>query len=322
MSQLATRGTFNNNSLSTEASNGASVPKRFFLRINKGFEKGAVFQVKSGEVLIGREPSNHIQLKNDPKVSRKHVRLIYSNGKYIIQDITKNNFITVNGLKVKQAELRHNQVINIGGHSLQYIVSTNIPQSEKKEKSSASNPNTQRVRLILVALVLAGGAFFFLSQEPQKKSSPLVEHIENAGIVDERIQDIEETISQLDEEIKSSNKFDEIGRSAHSIYLQGKRDFDRGQYLHSISAFEAVLSLSPDHSNARRYLRLANQYFSQILEIQFRDGLTNKNTGRYEQCKGAMKNIMNLVNDPSNPRYKEAHKIFMECDLKETAGEF
>lgn len=318
MNPLATRSP-HQNSLSTET-RSASEPKRFFLRINKGFEKGAVFQIKSNEILIGRDPANHIQLKNDTKISRQHVRLVYSGGKYIAQDITKNNFITINGIKTKQAELRHNQVISVGDHDLQFIVSTDAPRAPEKTKQAGGN---NPLRIFLIVAMLFGGAYFFLfNEKPKSKSFGPIETIENSEIVERRIESIDDTISQLDEEIKNSNKFDEIGRSSNSIYLQGKRDFDRGKYSYAISSFQAVLSLSPSHAEARRYLRLAEQYFSDVLESQFLDGLANKDAGRYEICKGAMKNIMNLINDPSNERYREARKIHMECELKITAGAY
>lgn len=318
MNQLATQNSFNN-SLSSDVQQRSEV-KRYFLRINKGFEKGAVFQIKSNEVLIGRDPANHIQLKNDAKVSRKHLRLIFSNGKYIAQDVTKNNFITINGIKVKQAELKHNQVISVGDHDLQFIVSSDIPQTKKDGPAAKpSGNNTLRIVLVL-GLVLGFGYFVFIDNAPKARPMGPQENIENSELVEKRIESIEETIANLDQEIKSSNKFDEIGRSAQSIYLQGKRDFDRGRYSYAISSFQAVLALNPDHAESRRYLRLADQYFNDILEIQFKDGLANRDSNRYELCKGAMKNIMNLVNDPSHERYKEAKKIFMECDLKVTAG--
>lgn len=318
MNPLATQNSLKN-SLSTET-RPASETKRFFLRINKGFEKGAVFQIKSNEILIGRDPANHIQLKNDSKISRQHVRLVYSNGKYIVQDITKNNFIMVNGIKSKQTELRHNQVISIGDHDLQFIISSDAPQAPEKNQKAGQKNNTRL--FLIVAIVLGAGLFLFFDKKPQSRSFGPIETIENSEIVERRIESIDDTITQLDEEIKNSNRFDEIGRSSHSIYLQGKRDFDRGKYSYAISSFQAVLSLSPDHSEARRYLRLAEQYFGNILETQYRDGLANKDAGRYEICKGAMKNIMNLINDPANERYREARKIHMECELKITSGSF
>ncbi|MCO5113074.1 MAG: FHA domain-containing protein [Bdellovibrionaceae bacterium] len=317
MNQLAPRTSFNN-SLSTETNQDSEV-KRYFLRINKGFEKGAVFQIKSNEVLIGRDPANHIQLKNDAKISRKHLRLIFSNGKYIAQDVTKNNFITINGIKVKQAELKHNQVIGVGDHDLQFIVSSDITKN-KTDAAPAAGGN-KNFKVIMIVLILLGmGYFLFFEEAP--KSGPMgpQENIENTEIVEKRIDSIDDTISELDQAIKSSNKFDEIGRSAHSIYIQGKRDFDRGKYSYAITSFQAVLALNPDHAEARRYLRLAEQYFNDILEIQFKDGLANKDANRYDLCKGAMKNIMNLINDPAHERYREAKKIFMECDLKVTSG--
>lgn len=294
--------------------------KRFFLKINKGHERGAVFQISSNEVLVGRDPSNHIQLKNDPKVSRHHVRFIFNNNKYTIQDITKNNFIVVNGIKAKQVELKGNEIIQIGDHVLQFV------ETDPKVKANAKpvhvkNNSNNRLRFILIALVLGGAVFYFTTPPPAKNTSKFkIESFETESKSSRRINSIEDTIKELDKKIKESNYFTESGRNAQSIFIQGKRDFDRGNFFYARDAFVAVLSIDPSHAEARRMLRLSQQYSEDLLEKQFKDGLANKEAARFEACKSSMTNIMNLINDPENSRHREARKVYTECDLKKRSN--
>lgn len=314
---------YKNSELSTNTVVQVNADKRFFLKINKGHERGAIFQLSSGEVLLGRDPSNHIQLKNDSKISRHHVRLIFNNGGYTVQDITKNNFIVVNGIKTKQVELKGNEIIQIGDHILQFV------ESDPKSKAAAAaqnNPNKpaanpNRLRMILVAIAVCGAAYYFTMPAPQKsKSNFKIENFESDTKSERRIDSIEDTIKDLDKKLQESNYFSENGRNAQAIFIQGKRDFDRGNFFYARDAFGAVLSIDPSHAEARRMLRLSVQYSEDLLEKQFKDGLANKDAGRFEVCKSAMKNIINLISDPENSRHREAKKVYTECDLKKRSN--
>jgi pSer/pThr/pTyr-binding forkhead associated (FHA) protein len=291
--------------------------KRFFLKINKGHEKGAVFQISSSEVLIGRDPSNHIQLKNDSKVSRHHVRLVFKNERYTIQDITKNNFINVNGIKVKQFDLKNNEVIQIGDHILQFVETDANSKSASTQPANNQPQGNNRLRLILILILVMGGGYYFTMPKPKSKDNKIkVESLDNESKSERRIDSIEKTIKELDEKFKDSIYFTENGRNAQSIFIQGKRDFDRGQFFYARDAFGAVLSIEPSHEEARRLLRLSQQFADDLLEKQFKEGLASKESGRFEFCKSSMRNIMNLLNDPANSRYREAKKVLIECELK------
>lgn len=286
--------------------------KKYFVKINKGFEKGAVFQLSSNEVLIGRDPANHIQLKNDSKVSRHHVRLIYKNVKYHIQDLTKNNHIVVNGIKLKQTELKNNDVIQIGDNVLQFVET----ESQKKQTGFESKPvkENNTLRYILIAVLVVGGGFYFTSPQGPRNVAKL-DNFETESTSQRRLDSLDESIEALDKKFKESMYYSETGKNIESIYIQGKRDFDRGQFFYARDAFGAVLSLEPSHAQARRMLRLSQQYADDLLERQFKDGLASKDVGRFEVCISAMKNIINLTNDPSSARYKEAQKVAAECEL-------
>lgn len=313
---------YKNSELSNNTVVQVNADKRFFLKINKGHDRGSIFQLSSGEVLIGRDPSNHIQLKNDSKISRHHVRLIFNNGGYTVQDITKNNFIVINGIKTKQVELKGNEIIQLGDHVLQFVESDpKTKNANPKNNPNKQNENSNRVRLILAAVVLCGLGYFLTSPTPQKRKSNFqIEKFESESKSERRIDSIDDTIEALDKKLKESSYFTENGRNAQSIFIRGKRDFDRGNFFYARDAFGAVLSIDPSHAEAKRMLRLSVQYAEDILEKQFKDGLANKEAGRFEVCKSAMKNIINLISDPENTRHREAKKVYIECDLKKRSN--
>lgn len=315
MSSLAHRSSFENPELKSSFST-----HKFFIRINEGSEKGAVFQLTAEEVLIGRDPSNHIQLKKDTKVSRQHVRLILTNGKYYVQDITKNNFIIINGIKLKQSELKGNEVIQIGDHTLQFLSSIIEKNKENLNSNINSNPKKNTFRIVLILGIVLGAAFFLMEPSAKPKTKTNLEVYENKGLTDRRIEDLDDSISKLDEEIKNKSTFSQSGQNITSIFIRGKRDFDRGQYFYSSESFRAVLALNPNHEDARRLLRLSDQYENNLIEEQFKEGITSRDVGRYEKCKATMKNIMNLINNPENARHREAQKILFDCDLKIQGG--
>lgn len=306
---------YKNSGLNTNTVVQNNSEKRFFIKINKGYERGAVFQISSSEVLIGRDPSNHIQLKNDPKVSRQHVRLTFEGESYFIQDITKNNFITVNGIKTKQVELKKNEVIQIGDHVLQFI--ENSPKASPKMTNNNPKNQTNTIRYFLLAVIVIGFGYYFTTPPARTKSSSIkIEAFDNNEKSERRIGSIEDSIKDLDKKYKDSIFSTENGRNAQSIFIQGQRDFNRGQFFYARDAFRAVLSIEPSHPEARRLLRLSLQFSEDLLERQFKEGLANKESGRFEICKSSMKNIMNLLNDPTSSRYREAKKVLIECDLK------
>jgi hypothetical protein len=162
-----------------------------------------------------------------------------------------------------------------------------------------------------------GGGYYFTMPKPKSKDNKIkVESLDNESKSERRIDSIEKTIKDLDEKFKDSIYFTENGRNAQSIFIQGKRDFDRGQFFYARDAFGAVLSIEPSHEEARRLLRLSQQFADDLLEKQFKEGLASKESGRFEFCKSSMRNIMNLLNDPANSRYREAKKVLIECELK------
>lgn len=75
---------------------------------------GKIFTLGQGELTIGRETANGLPI-SDPEVSRRHARISFQNGYYILEDLNSTNGTFVNGRRlVGQYVLQHGDVLNLG----------------------------------------------------------------------------------------------------------------------------------------------------------------------------------------------------------------
>ena len=75
--------------------------------------KDSTFALPSGEIHIGRDPSNLLAI-SDPSLSRRHCALTREGEGYKIRDLDSRNGTSVNGVSVKEASLRHGDQISAG----------------------------------------------------------------------------------------------------------------------------------------------------------------------------------------------------------------
>jgi two-component system, cell cycle response regulator len=90
------------------------------LEVTGGQHAGAKYPLQGEGVTIGRERSNSICLE-DWGVSRRHARVVASNGSWIIEDLNSRNGIVVSGkLVTKQALVPGDEII-IGNAKLRFL---------------------------------------------------------------------------------------------------------------------------------------------------------------------------------------------------------
>jgi transcriptional regulator with GAF, ATPase, and Fis domain len=75
--------------------------------------KDSTFPLPTGEIHIGRDPSNLLSI-SDPSLSRRHCALSRDGEDYKIRDLDSRNGTLVNGTAVKEARLRHGDQISVG----------------------------------------------------------------------------------------------------------------------------------------------------------------------------------------------------------------
>ena len=89
------------------------VPLRLVLQ-----PSGMVVEVKRADTLVGRHSSADVRLPL-PDVSRRHCRLVWADGCWQVFDLNSLNGVFVNGERVRQATLRHCDLLRLGGFTFQ-----------------------------------------------------------------------------------------------------------------------------------------------------------------------------------------------------------
>lgn len=69
------------------------------------------------ELLVGRHPSCDVVLRS-PYVSRRHARLAFRDGNWIVHDLHSRNGTRLNGVSVGRSGLRPGDELTIGAHRL------------------------------------------------------------------------------------------------------------------------------------------------------------------------------------------------------------
>jgi hypothetical protein len=82
--------------------------------MRSGPTPGAVFPLEGDQLIIGRDAVNAVAI-NDAEVSRKHTRLTFQGGKYVIEDLGSTNGTFVNGQRlVSSTVLKPGDVVSLG----------------------------------------------------------------------------------------------------------------------------------------------------------------------------------------------------------------
>ncbi len=71
------------------------------------------------ELLVGRHHECDVVLLGSTGVSRRHARLIFRDGNWVLQDLKSTNGTTVNGVRVGRCEVRPGDLLELGDARLQ-----------------------------------------------------------------------------------------------------------------------------------------------------------------------------------------------------------
>ena len=87
---------------------------QFQFVMRSGPTPGVTFPLEGDQLIIGRDPSNHIAI-NDAEISRKHSRLSFQGGKYVLEDLGSTNGTFVNGQRLAgPVVLKPGDVVSLG----------------------------------------------------------------------------------------------------------------------------------------------------------------------------------------------------------------
>ncbi|MBV8431621.1 MAG: FHA domain-containing protein [Solirubrobacterales bacterium] len=90
-------------------------------RADRGGEREVLLALdwsgEPGELLIGRHHGCDVVL-GDPSVSRRHARVVFRDGGWVLQDLASTNGTTVNGSPVGRCQLRPGDHLRLGSKRL------------------------------------------------------------------------------------------------------------------------------------------------------------------------------------------------------------
>ena len=82
--------------------------------MRSGPTPGMTFPLEGDQLIIGRDAVNAVAI-NDAEVSRKHARLTFQGGKYVLEDLGSTNGTFVNGQRLVSATvLKPGDVVSLG----------------------------------------------------------------------------------------------------------------------------------------------------------------------------------------------------------------
>jgi len=92
----------------------AKMAGKFQLVMRSGPTVGAIYLLEGESISVGRDASNTIQI-NDAEMSRRHARLQFQGGKYVIEDVGSTNGTHVNGQRLSAPHvLKTGDVVSFG----------------------------------------------------------------------------------------------------------------------------------------------------------------------------------------------------------------
>lgn len=112
---------------------------QFQFVMRSGPTPGVTFPLEGDQLTIGRDASNGVAI-NDAEVSRKHSRLSFQGGKYVVEDLGSTNGTFVNGQRLAgPMVLKPGDVVSLGEQIvLMYDAVNNDPGATMAAKRSSA----------------------------------------------------------------------------------------------------------------------------------------------------------------------------------------
>ena len=132
--------------------------------------QGVTHSLPSGELSIGRDPSNDLWIP-DPLLSRQHCLISHEGDQFLIRDLGSRNGTIVNGLTVQELRLHHGDQICIGNSVLVFLLEGSEQDPRKNPVEFVDTIVSEIVPTLLQWPVSSRPADTLLSQSPQARLS-------------------------------------------------------------------------------------------------------------------------------------------------------
>jgi predicted component of type VI protein secretion system len=119
---------------------------QFQLIMRSGPTPGASFILEGDQLTVGRDATNEIVI-NDAEISRRHARLTFQGGKYVLEDLGSTNGTFVNGQRLAGPRvLKAGEVVQFGEQIMLVfeVTSMDAGATMVSPRASAAVPSVQR----------------------------------------------------------------------------------------------------------------------------------------------------------------------------------
>lgn len=118
---------------------------QYQLIMRSGPTPGAAFTLEGDQITIGRDSANGITI-NDAEISRRHARLTFQGGKYVLEDLGSTNGTFVNGQRLAGPRvLKPGEVVSFGEQIiLVFEANTFNPDATVVSPRAAAVPSASR----------------------------------------------------------------------------------------------------------------------------------------------------------------------------------
>jgi len=136
---------------------------QFQFVMRSGPTPGVTFPLEGDQLVIGRDSSNSVAI-NDAEISRKHSRLSFQGGKYVLEDLGSTNGTFVNGQRLAgPVVLKAGDVVSLGEQIVLMYDAINIDtgatvMSSRKSVNAATPPPVQAATPVYASAPIYSGA--------------------------------------------------------------------------------------------------------------------------------------------------------------------
>jgi pSer/pThr/pTyr-binding forkhead associated (FHA) protein len=102
---------------------------------------------------------------------------------------------------------------------------------------------------------------------------------------------------------------------AQKHYIEGFRDYQKGNYTRAMRSFETARAIDPEHVLARRYFRQAEKQRDEAITNFLLEGRRYREKNMYSRCSAAIEKALITMPNKADLKYKQAEAMKKECDL-------
>jgi pSer/pThr/pTyr-binding forkhead associated (FHA) protein len=309
------------------------------ISVRAGPAAGATYQLLPPRVTIGRDPASNSVVVNDARVSRNAAIIEFQPEQITILDISGKGKLTVNGNHGERHSLKGGDIIRLGDSELVFVVeamqlpavSNNNPQfgdggigapqmggsaaprPAEAPKSSHKKQKSPATFYLVVAMIFGALIYVGTSEQGEKK---LDSGLRSTSEIEKEMSDTDARVASVTKKRAFKTEEEKTRyEEAQKHYIQGFRDYQKGNYSRAIISFETAMGLDTENVLARRYYRLAQKQKDEATTNLLLEGRRYREKNMYSRCSAAIDKALVLMNNKDDLKYKEAEKIKQECDL-------